>query len=229
MNWSFVLTFFVIFIAGSYLILSYQLGHRSALKLLPNILLCLAAAGGLIAFLRLLPSDWEDPVWSGLCLLVSLLMWVYLPLCLSRVARSGEILLELGRPRGGLVVGVVSAGLGLWLGADSIRQAIGDGNAEAATRMKYVSVGIFWITNGVYQLFLWFSKRSIREHGIVLFGRIRKWGEFEGFQWDRDNPSTLILRLKRRFPLWKTLNVRVPSEKQEAGTKILERILSANQ
>ena len=222
MMWSFILIPLVI----AYLIASYQVGHRIALKGMRNVLVCLAAGYGIFAFLRLFPSEWEDHALSGFFLFSSLSIWVFLTICLRRIARAGDILLEIGRPRGGLVFGVVGTGVAILAGVLSILQAIGDGTAEAATQIRYVSFGLFYFALGTSLFFSGFIKSSIREHGIVVHGQILKWAKIEGFQWDTDHPSTLALRVKRRFPLWRTLHLPVPSDKQAAATEILESSLS---
>ena len=218
----------VTFLAVCYAIVAWQLGHKVALKRLPILLACLAIAWAFIVLLSLLPSEWQDYALSGFCLMFSFYHGIYLAISLKRRAKAGDTLLEIGRPRGGLVIGVVGTGCGLLAGVFSILQAITDGQSEAATQIKDISSGLFWISLAGLLALFWLSKCSIREAGIIFYGVILKWGRIEGFHWDKDKHSTLALKVRRRFPWWRTVNVPVPSEKQEAVTEILQRHISAN-
>jgi hypothetical protein len=218
----------LIFLGVCYAIAAWQLGHKVALKRLPILLLCLAAALGFVVLLSLLPSEWQDYALSGFLLMFSFYMGLYLAISLKRRAQAGETLLEIGRPRGALVIGVVGAGCGLLVGAFSILKAITDGQPEIATQIRDISSALFWISLAGFLALFWLSKWSIREAGIIVYGVILKWGKIEGFHWDEDKRSILALKVRRRFPWWPTVKVPVPSEKQEAVTDILQRHISAN-
>lgn len=215
--------FIVIFFAISYAIVACQLGHRVALRRVPILFACLAAAlVGIFAVHRLLPSEWEDYAWSGFLLLFSFYMGIYLAVSLKRRAQAGDTLLEIGRPRGGLVIGVVGTSCGLFVGASSILKAITDGQPEIARQIRDISSGLFWVTLSALILLVWLSKGSIRERGIMVNGQILKWEKIQGFHWDKDKPCTLALKVKRRFLWWRTLYVPVPLDRREAATEILE-------
>jgi hypothetical protein len=217
----------VLALAGGYALVSYQLGHRVAFKRLPILILLSAAGIGIFALLQLLPTEWEDHAWSVFFLVSSLTVWVFLGILMKRAAQAGDILLDIGRPRGGLVIGVVAAGPAFF-GIDGIVQAIVDSNAEAATQLRHLSGGLFMISFGLYVSFLWLKKWSIRERGIMVYGQLLPWEKIKDFHWQKGKPSTLALSVKRRFPWWGTVYVRIPTEKQEAATEILGRNLSPN-
>lgn len=219
--------FIVIFFAISYAIVACQLGHRVALRRVPILFACLAAAlVGIFAVLRLLPSEWEDYAWSGFLLLFSLSMWVYLVISLIRSSQAGDTLLEIGRPRGALVIGIVGTGCALWVGVYSILQVIAAHKAESISQIRHLSRSLFWVTLSAHLLLVWLSKWSIRERGIMVYGQILKWEKIQGFHWDKDKPCTLALKVKRRFLWWRTLYVPVPLDRREAATEILECNLS---
>ena len=110
MNWAFILIPLVLALAGGYALVSYQLDHRVAFKRLPILILLSAAGIRIFALLQLLPTEWKDHAWSVFFLVSSLSIWVFLGILMKRAAQAGDILLEIGRPRGGLVIGVVAAG-----------------------------------------------------------------------------------------------------------------------
>ena len=62
----------------------------------------------------------------------------------------------------------------------------------------------------------------------MVYGQLLPWEKIEDFHWEIGKPSTLALSVKRRFPWWRTVYVRIPTEKQEAATEILGRNLSPN-
>lgn len=218
----------IIFLGLCYAIVAWQLGHKLALKALPILVICMVVALGLVLLLELLPSEWQDYALSGFLLMFSFYQGIYLAVLLRRRAQAGDTLLEIGRPRGGLVIGVVGTGCGLLVGASSIFKAITDDQPEIAARIKDLSSGPFWIVLGSCLALFWLSKWSIRETGIIFYGVVLKWARIESFHWDKDKHSILALRIKRRFPLWRTVNMPVPSEKQEAVTEILQQHISAN-
>ena len=229
MEWAFILILLALILAVAYAVASYQVGHKVAAKRLPIVFVCLAAGIGIFfALFRLVPTEWKDHAWSGYLLLFSFATWVFLAILIRRSAQAGDILLEIGRPRGGLVIGIVAAGGVLLAGIASIVQAMADSKADAASQIRHISEGLFYLSLAIYLLFLWLSKWSIRERGIMLYGQLLTWEKIKAFQWDQDKPTTLALSVKRRFPWWRTVYVRIPTEKQEAVTEILGRNISPN-
>ncbi len=221
--------FIVISFAICYAIVAYQFGHRVALKRIPILFTCMAVAlVGVFAVHRLLPSGWEDYAWSGFFLLFSLSTWVYLGISLIRSSQAGDTLVEIGRPRGALIIGIAGTGCALWVGVHSILQVIAADKAESLSQIRQLSSGLFWISFCPYLLFVWLTKWSIRERGIMVYGQIFKWEKIQGFHWDKDKPCTLDLKVKRRFPWWRTLHVPVPLDRREAATEILECNLLEN-
>ena len=123
MEWAFILVISALILAVAYAVASYQVGHKVAAKQLPVVFVCLAAGIGIFfALSRLVPTEWKDHAWSGLYLVFSLSIWVLLAISLKRAAQAGDILLEIGRPRGGLVIGIVA----LLAGIAPIVQAMAD-------------------------------------------------------------------------------------------------------
>ncbi len=229
MEWAFILIFLILIFVASYVLVRYQVGHKVAAKRLPIVFVLMAAGMiGIFALFRLVPTEWKDHTWSGYALLLSFAIWVFLAILIRRAAQAGDILLEFGRPRGGLVIGIVGAGGGLLAGIASIVQAIVDSNAGAATQLRHLSWGLNWLSLAVFILFSWLSKWSIRERGIMFYGQLLTWEKIKAFQWDQDKPTTLALSVKRRFGWWQTVYIRIPTEKQEAATEILGRNLSPN-
>lgn len=149
---------------------------------------------------------------------------------MRRAAQAGDILLEIGRPRGRLIIFIVAAGIvSLGVGITSIIQVIADSNTEAVTQLRHISDALFYLSLGICLLFWGLSKGAIRESGIIVYSQLLKWDKIESFQWVKNKPTTLALSVKRRFPWGRTVYVRFPSDKQKAATEILERNLSANE
>ena len=103
-----------------------------------------------------------------------------------------------------------------------------ESNAGAATQLRYLSGGLFWLSFCLYVSFLWLKKWSIRERGIMAYGQLLPWEMIEDFHWEKRKPSILALSVKRRFGWWRTAYLRIPTEKQKAATEILERKLLPN-
>lgn len=228
MEWVFILLFFVLILAGVYAVARHQVGHKVAAKRLPIVFVCLAAAFGTGALFRLVPTEWKDHVWTGYALLFSFAVWIFLAISLQRTAQAGDILLELGRPRRGLVIGIVAGVSGAFLAIGSIVQAMAESNAGAATQLRHLSGGLFWLSFCLYVSFLWLKKWSIRERGIMAYRQLLPWEMIEDFHWEKGKPSILALSVKRRFGWWRTAYLRIPTEKQKAATEILERNLLPN-
>lgn len=235
MEWVLILIFLVLIVAGSYVVASYRVGSKAAARRFSIAFTCAAAGIGVSFILsRLIPARWQDYAWSGCVLLCALANWIALAVLLRRtrrVAQAGEILVEIGRPRGGLVIGIVGAGAFLLLGINPIVQAVTNSDADAESQMRLISRGVLYLSLAVFflvsQLSTW-SVRTIRERGVVMYGQLLTWRRITSFQWDEDRPATLVLRVKKRLPWWRTIYLQIPMEKREAVTEILERNTSSS-
>lgn len=63
MVWAFIPILIVLVLI--YAIVSYQVGYKVAAKSLQAVFACLAVAIGIFALAQLIPTEWEDYVWSG--------------------------------------------------------------------------------------------------------------------------------------------------------------------
>jgi len=139
--------------------------------------------------------------------------------------------LEIGRPRRGLVIGIIGAGAFLVLGIEPIIQAVRDSNADTADQIRLISRGVLYLSLTVFFLFSQLSTwtvRTIRERGIVVYGQLLAWEKITSFRWDQDRPATLILSVKKRLPWWRAVYLQIPTDKQEAVTEILGRNISSS-
>jgi hypothetical protein len=169
----------------------------------------------------------KDSVWVGVFLTGTAGVWVYLVLLLRRAVRAGEVLLEIGRPRAGLVVGLLTGGGSLLCGIAWVTAMAGNPGDRTAL-IRQGAAGLFFFSLAIYMLFFWLSKWSvcaIRERGIAINDRLLAWEAIETCYWAHDQPDILVFRLKRRFPWGRVVNVPVPPRKQAATVEILGRKL----
>lgn len=213
----------LVFLLVSYAITRYVSGLGTAANGLPILLVCLGVAVAFVALLRSLPAEWGGYAWSAFSLIFSIFVAASVLIRLRGVARSGDNLLEIGRPRGGLLIGTASIAACLLAGIASIAPAVGGGEAGAAGRVEHLATGILWLSMTPIMLTFWMSKSSIRQRGIVTFGRLIGWERVQGFRWSEHRPSTLALRVKRRFRSPCTIHLPIPSDKREAVSEILQR------
>ena len=218
----------VLALAVGYAVVSYQFGHKVAAKQLLIVLVCLVAAIGilcLMSLMSLLSSEWVDLVWSGFSLLISLGIWIFLVIRMRQIAWAGDVMMEIGRPPTGCVNGIAGTIL-IIVGLGCIAGAIGNHSHDALYRWSQLFTGILLLSIAICILYLWQSIWSIRERGIMLSSQLLAWERIKAFQWDRDKHTTLVLKVKSRFPWSRTGFVRIPVEQQEAVTELLERYIS---
>ncbi len=212
----------LIIIIGCYVIVSYQFGRKIALRRLPVIFVCLALGIGLIILTRLLPRQWQDFVWSGFFIISSLFLWANIAILYRRIAQAGDILLDIGRPQGGIVFGITGIVCALFAGGSFIIKPFTSGDIETARQVENISSGLFWLSLGAHLFVIYLLRWSIRKCGILAYGQMLKWAKIEGFHWDTARPSTLVLKIKRFLPLWQSLYIKVPSDKIDTAAEILE-------
>jgi hypothetical protein len=222
--------FILIFIIVCYAVIAFQFGHKVALKRIPIILVCLALGIGLVALARLVPRQWQDYVLPGFYIIVSLLLWVYIAVFYRQAKQAGRILLEIGRPRGGIVIGIIGTACAVFAGSGLIIQSLASGEVEISQHVSNISFGLFFFTLGAHIFTIWLLNWSIRERGIVAYGRIIKWAKIEGFHWDTARENTLVLKVKRFLPLslWWSTYVTVPDDKKDTLTEILNSNINNN-
>jgi len=222
--------FILIFIIVCYAIAAYQFGHKVALRRIPIIFACLALAIGLAALARLVPHQWKDYVLPGFYIVFSLFLWVYIAIFYRQAKQAGRILLEIGRPRGGIVIGTIGIVCAVFAGSNLIIQSLASGEVKIAQHVSNISFGLFFLTLGAQIFTFWIYKWSIRERGIMAYGQIIKWSKITGFHWDTAKEHTLVLRVKRFLPLslWWSTYVTVPDDKKDALTEILNSNINQN-
>lgn len=222
--------FILIFIIVCYAIVAFQFGHKVALRRIPIIFVCLALGIGLVALARLVPRQKQDYVWSGFLIIFSLYMWANIASFYVRAKKAGKILLNIGRPRGGLVLGIMGTICALFAGGNLIIQSLSSENIETAQQVRNISFGLFCFTLGAHLFTFWIYKWSIRERGILAYGRIIKWAKITGFNWDTAKENTLVLKVKRFLPLslWQSTYVTVPDDKKDTLTEILNSNVNNN-
>lgn len=222
--------FILIFIIVCYAIVAFQFGHKVALRRIPIIFVCLALAIGLIVLLHQIPSQSQDYALSGFFIVFSLFLWIYIAVFYVLAKQAGRILLDIGRPRGGIVIGIVGMVCAIFAGGSFIIKPFTSGDIEAVQQVRNVSLGLFCLTLGAQIFTFWIFKWSIREQGIIVYGRIIKWSKITGFHWDTAKEHTLVLKVKRFLPfsLWWSTYVTVPDDKKDTLTEILNSNLNEN-
>ena len=193
--------FIIIIIIVCYAIVAFQFGHKVALRRIPIIFVCLALGIGLVALARLVPRQKQDYVWSGFLIIFSLYMWANIAYFCVRAKQAGRILLEVGRPRGGLVLGIIGTICAVFAGSNLIIQSLSSKSIETAQQVRNISFGLFCFTLGAYVFTIWLLSWSIRERGIIAYGRIIKWANIKEYHWDTARENTLVLKIKRFLPL----------------------------
>ncbi|MBM4050245.1 MAG: hypothetical protein FJ279_34550 [Planctomycetes bacterium] len=226
MDWLWMLPalFLLLFFVSGYVVARSQIGHRAAIRRLPILFVLVAAALGTAAVLRRLPIGWRDHAWSAFFVIFCVWLLIHMSVCLNRVAGAGGVLVDIGRPPCGLAMATIGAGCALLAALGTLVEAV---TRSDAVQLHNIARGIFWLSMGVYILFLWASKRSIRERGMIVYGQLMKWEKIQGFEWDAEDPCMLVLNVKRRLPWWRSGYVRVPADKRDAVNEVLQRKLSA--
>ena len=222
--------FIIIIIIVCYAIVAFQFGHKVALRRIPIIFVCLALGIGLVALARLVPRQKQDYVWSGFLIIFSLYMWANIAYFCVRAKQAGRILLEVGRPRGGLVLGIIGTICAVFAGSNLIIQSLSSKSIETAQQVRNISFSLFCFSLGAHIFTIWILRWSIRERGIISYGRIIKWAKIEGFHWDTARENTLVLKVKRFLPisLWQSTYVTVPDDKKDTLTEILNSNVNQN-
>lgn len=215
----FILIFFVV----CYAVVAFQFGHKVAIKRIPILLICIALAIGLVALKRLVPPKQQDYVWSGFFIIFCLFVWAGIASFFVRAKKAGKVLLKLGRPRFGMVLGIIGMACAVFAGGNLIIKMFSFEQIEIAQQIRNISLGLFCFTLGAHIFTIWILTWSIRESGIIVYGRIIKWVNIEGFEWGAAKKNTLILKVKRFLPfsLWWSTYVTIPDDKKEALTEIL--------
>ena len=225
--WIPILMISAVLLLGVYAIASWQWGSETATKRLPIVVLCLIAALGIFALFRWLPAPRSDFAWSGLLLICALYIWVFLTVYSKRVAQGGDVLVDLGRLRGGLLIGIIGSAGAVLAAILSIQQMLSSSEAGMASQVRYLATAVFQVSLGMYLLFFWLRRFSIRSNGIVVPGAFIKWDKIRSYQWQEGNRSILVLNVERRLPWWPATLLAVPPEKRGAARDILERHLTA--
>ena len=222
--------FILIFIVVCYAVVAFQFGHKVALRRIPIIFVCLALGIGLVALARLVPLQQRDYVWSGFLIIFSLFLWANIVSFLIRAKQAGRILLGIGRPRFGLVMCIIGMVCVVFAGGNLIIQSLTSENIETAQQVRNISFGLFCFSLGAHVFTIWLLNWSIRERGIVAYGRIIKWANIKGYHWDKVRENTLVLKIKGFLPLslWQSTYVTVPDDKKDALTDILDSNLNSN-
>jgi len=220
--------FILIFILVCFALVAFQFGHKIALRRIPILLVCLALGIGLVALARLVPRQWQDYVLPGFYIIFSLFLWIYIAVFYKQAKQAGRILLEINRPRGGIVIGIIGTVCAVFVGGGLIIQSLASEEIETAQHFSNISFGLFWLTLGVHLFTFWIYKWSIRERGIIAYGRIIKWAKITGFNWDTAKENTLVLKVKRFLPLslWQSTYVTVPDDKKDTLIEILNSNLN---
>lgn len=218
----------VLVLGVSYAVASCQIGRKAAIKRLPLGIFVIGAAGGTVALLEQLPGNWSDVGLSGFFLLGAFCAWLVLGRYIGKVARAGSVLLNIGRPRDGLIIGTTVFVCGLLAGILFIAQMPDSSEASMARGIRQFSSAILAFSAGISLGVIWSKKSSIRTGGIVTPGQFIEWDKIERVEWQKDKPFALVLKVRRLLPFWPSVLVSVPAEKRDAVTEILQRYLPLN-
>ena len=107
MIWIGLLILGAVIVAGTYLIATFEVGSRIALFRLPYVAGAVVGGLGLYMMIRRLPQEWENYAWAGFSLFFATYVAALVWRAIRRNARAGNVMLDLGRPRGGDVFGIV--------------------------------------------------------------------------------------------------------------------------
>ena len=105
MLWMRVSIYFVLVLGVSYAVASRQIGGKAVAKRFPLVILIIGVAVGMVALLQQLPGNWSDVGSSGSLIVLSFLLWLFLGEYIGKKAQAGSVLLNIGRRRGGLILG----------------------------------------------------------------------------------------------------------------------------
>jgi len=223
MRWAFFLVFALLVSIAVFALASYQFGRKAATRQIPVVIFCMAGAAAVAALLVSLPAEWRDGACVVWILAASLFLLAAVYYCAKRVAQAGDILVEIGRPRGACTVSWSCLALAFLIGAVSIILAFREGWPQDFSHIKSLLMGVFWFSMGIWNFYQWSARLTIRERGIVIFGCLLNWEKIRGFEWAEDDPFVLVLRVKSKVPLFRMTYVAIPAARKNAVSEILER------
>ncbi len=176
-----------------------------------------------------LPKPWQDYALSGLFILCSALLWLYIITSPRRKKRAGSLLWNLGWPgthKTMFITGIIWIMIAL-LQTSIVLDLAEKEFAESYNRPEYyISQIIFYWSTVIYFLWAGLSRLELRENGIYFkFGFI-EWNKIAAYKWKKKEGNILTVWIKQRFPLFPTASWEIPEIHKPTIDRMLSQHLS---
>ena len=222
MIWIGLLILGAVIVGGTYVMASFEVGSRIAVYRIPYVAGAVVGGLGLYMMIQSLPKEREDYAWAVFSLSFAIYVVVFVWRAMMGNTRAGNVMLDLGRSRGGGVFGIVGLVATLYLMVSHMGSGIAAETA-AGDRLRDVSFAVLYGGLGVALAITCFTRSTLNERGILVHGHLTEWEKIRGFHWDERTPHVVVLERKARFPLRPALALPVPPQKREAVTELLTR------
>lgn len=221
--WLIPLVTFLIAFGGGYAMLRYEVGHQEAARRLRARwpIMAISIGSGAILFYaasRFVPSPWVDRAWAAFFWFFTLGIWYGLSVRFRQQREAGAVLLDLGRPRGqwvGGILGIVAAACGV----AGLALSLHAGSPSGET-LSSVANGIWMTSLGIYFVSQSWSGRRLCENGLWYWGMLLKWEVFEKYEWS-STALSIWTKKRRWFQLPMTLPIK--PHQREAVAELLRQ------
>lgn len=213
-----------------YIVRRSLLNHKAIwINWLASISLLLVTVPALIS-LFLLPQPWQDYALSGLFILSSALLWLYMITAPIRKKRAGSLLWNLGWPathRTMFIIGIVWVIIALLQTSIFLNLADQEFVASYSIPEYYISQVILYWSTVIYLLWAGLSRLELRENGIYFKFGLIEWRQIAAYKWQGKKGNILTVWIKQRLPIFPKATWQIPGVHKETIERILNQHLSA--
>ncbi len=148
-----------------------------------------------------------EGILSIVLVVLILAAWVHFITWPLRKRRAGPVMLDLGRSKIRLILGLFSA---IFFAAIFLSAFRGGGMFQFPTLslLDKIVLGLCWLSSVAISLDIGLTKLEMRERGILHFGEFLKWERIESYEWKGKKGHTLKVRARWRLSFLGTFTKR---------------------
>jgi hypothetical protein len=223
MFWIIFIGIFVIAMGIGHGIRSREVGKKAAARDFLSGIISLAVIIIVLIGLHLLGTPLRLNVGMIIFLIGMAFVWTYFIILLRRKKEAASVLIDIGRSTQHKLL-LVAGGLFLLIGIIDLVDLFEPGSK---TRINDAFSCLLLFSCGVLMIYQGRGHYEIREGGLYLESFI-KWQQIKSYEWEGKDNLTLTLRLRRRFPLYRSRSLHIPALHKEAVKKLLEQYLQTD-